>query len=685
MRALLIAAVLCLAGCPDPTPEPPVDDDDVADDDDDDTDDDDSAGDDDDDSAIGDDDDSATGDDDDSAPQPCLVDVDFFEPNDSPEEALLGYQLFSLWMFDHGVCPGRDDYYWRAIASHQWHLTQISYDPSDGHLSLSVYDGDGQLVDQSASGSGFEETSIGPPPNSAGTYMVRIEVVEDFGEPGVLYDIGHGRCGADDFDPNESFGEAAYAPGSLHLLGQTLCPGDGSDWYHLPELQNDAMVDLRMLWDSCEGEIDAWLYDAEGAIVASGENAGIAFESMQYIVQEPGDYYLELSLGADGGVQGVPWYDMSLPISPRPATCDPDRFEPNDSAVDAPWLTTTIYNFPFTACGEGDHYRFDAEAGDAVELLLDFAHAEGNLDLVVTDDGGSVIASGTSSDDDELLTFVAPDSGTLHVEVELAEDTGVMPGNRYFLSLSGITPYCPPDVYEPNDTVEQAVPDIIGIALDQTMCPGDVDWFRIDLGFLWNVRINAGFVPFEGNIDAFLYDDTGTNLVASGTHDFFEDFEYLSPTGGTYYLKLELVEERGVIPGNIYDFDIVALPSTACSAEWFEPNDDLGSATWISPGDDLGVVWVCIDEPDFFAFDAQEGDEIDVSVLFDSAEGDIDLALYDPAGQEVTADAGGGDDAQITWTVPPGGGGTWTAEVWLETDDGPSVGASFELDLVVSP
>ena len=680
-RPLPLLCVLLLFGCVEPAPPvPEPDDDDVATDDDDVADDDDSGSDDDD--VTDDDDDDDAADDDDSAVQPCLDD-DFMEPNDSSETA---HPFGNFWLFGLPICAGADDWYMFTAEAGEWVFAAIEHDPSAGDLTLRLYDSDGVLVDEAASDDPWEEVSLGLAIPESGLWKLQVTLEDDPDSPGTSYDLGLNRCGADMAEPNEELAEAHDSPGSLHWLNLTLCVDEVSDWYLLPDVPANSIIDLRILFDATEGDIDARLYDSGGSEVASGSNEGIMLESLLHYVPNDGDYFLEIFDAAEARLPGHAWYDMSLPIVPVQPVCEPDLFEPDDEQADATNLTTTIYDDELTACeGDIDWYRLELQAGDVADLLLDFTHAEGDLDLFILDEEGNELLSGTTTDDDELLSYAAAGDEIVYARVDMVDDLGSMPGNQYSLAVSGFVPTCIEDQFEPNDSPAEAVLRDNGLHLDQTICPGESDWYRMELNHLHLLTLYVGFLFAEGNVDAYVYDSTGTNVVASGTEWFIEEFSYLVPETGTYYLEIVLESDMGVIPGNIYDFDIVALPSTSCSPDMYEPNDDTGSATPIGSGDSLGQMSVCLGEPDFFSIDVSDGDDIDLEIGFDVAEGDVDLTLYDAAGQDVvTADSGTGVEV-ISHTVPEGGAGIWMVEVWLASDAGPMTGIDYELEYLLLP
>ncbi len=97
------------------------------------------------------------------------------------------------------------------------------------------------------------------------------------------------------------------------------------------------------------------------------------------------------------------------------------------------------------------------------------------------------------------------------------------------------------DLFEPNDTVEQATylaldTYVKGIALDRV---DDVDWFKIDVPSAGGLAIELVSLPTDLQVRAELYSGSDmTNAIL--TRDYIRDSALISAkvSPGTYYLKL---------------------------------------------------------------------------------------------------------------------------------------------------
>ena len=96
---------------------------------------------------------------------------------------------------------------------------------------------------------------------------------------------------------------------------------------------------------------------------------------------------------------------------------------------------------------------------------------------------------------------------------------------------------CTPDAYEPNDSIESAIPAMS--AQGQLNTCGGPDFFAVSAGTGQTVVAEVMFTHATGDVDIRLFDQ-GMSQVASsaGTGDS-ETIEYLvSEEGGTFFLEV---------------------------------------------------------------------------------------------------------------------------------------------------
>ena len=272
------------------------------------------------------------------------------------------------------------------------------------------------------------------PPEGADAAAPTVHAPDAFTAPGhadVLREPDHEdhviECAPDDAEPDGDAASATDVLDSTDLRDRTLCGAADTDWYRLPDVAASDLLELRAVALVDGADLDLRLYGPDGELLLEGRNAG-RIETLLWSVEEAGDHYVEAVLVGDDD-DGTD-YDLSVTRELRPSECDPDPFEPNDGMDDARAMTAAWYE-GFTLCpSDDDWYAIDAAAGEEIEILVDFFDTEGDVFAALFDPNGEEIAVGDSSDDDEHLVAVAPETGRYLLHVGLSEDRGGIPGNR---------------------------------------------------------------------------------------------------------------------------------------------------------------------------------------------------------------------------------------------------------------
>lgn len=112
----------------------------------------------------------------------------------------------------------------------------------------------------------------------------------------------------------------------------------------------------------------------------------------------------------------------------------------------------------------------------------------------------------------------------------------------------------------------------------------------------------------------------------------------------------------------------------------FEENDALEEAVEIDPGEYLGLQ-VYLDDSDFYAVELEEGENLNVSLSFSHAEGNVNLVLFDPSGTRVTGSWSWDDDESISWTAAESG--LHVIRVTLIHEFGTSPGNEYDMEVRV--
>lgn len=154
-----------------------------------------------------------------------------------------------------------------------------------------------------------------------------------------------------------------------------------------------------------------------------------------------------------------------------PKTCQPDRYEPDNS--DAKAFNVAPGSYPnLTLCeGDVDWYAISLARGDQLGVNLDAdPFSENTFSTVIKDSTNRTLGGGKL-----LVSYVAPTTGKYFVVIsttDLFQPYGVT-----FLKSRG-TP-CDDDKNEPNDFA--AAPTVLNSTtqIDGVICPQDHDWFKV--------------------------------------------------------------------------------------------------------------------------------------------------------------------------------------------------------------
>ncbi len=477
-------------------------------------------------------------------------------------------------------------------------------------------------------------------------------------------------CVPDHAEPDDG-PEAAVDGRGLHEFDRTLCSEDDTDWVRVPDVHPGELIVARAVFPGSDGDVDLELVGPSGEVVAAGRNDHGPIEWLLHVPDEPGDWFVVVSLAEDLGSDGTS-YDLEVDLSVASSECVDDPLEPNGGPDAAAALGPSWYEGLLACPGEDDWYALAAEDGGELAVFLDFFASEGGLEATLWSPDGAAVAGATSAGGDDLTLAVSgTQAGSYLLHVALTEDAGMVGGNVYGLHVEGLSPACAPDVFEPNDTAEHAAAVGGGIHLDQTACPGEEDWYAVTLQAGHLVTISAGADPAEGDVDAYVYDEA-MNPVAWGEGDGDEEFSAEVPASGVYLLRVVLAEDRGTQNGVFYNFDVFTTPASTCSPDVFEPNNGPAEAAFLTQGS-FPMNTICAGEPDWYQIDLT-GAEGCVALTLPSADAPFpDLRLRDPGGALVAAAERLGDVLHLDLT---GASGTHHLEIDLGAGE-----ADYDLEL----
>ena len=216
------------------------------------------------------------------------------------------------------------------------------------------------------------------------------------------------------------------------------------------------------------------------------------------------------------------------------------------------------------------------------------------------------------------------------------------------------------DQFEDNDTINTATSLAGGEFPDLIALDGDDDWYVVEVCADGNLRVTLQFAHVLGDIDLEVYDAAG-NLIDSSTST--GDGEALVLSGlppGLYFIRVYLF--GGEAEGNNYDL-LVDPCAQIGGDDQFEENDSLtGAASLLAPAFFPGLI-VRIDDEDWFKVEVCPDGTLGVSLSLVHAQGDIDLEIYDAAGNLLAESASTENREEVVLTGL--GAGTYFIRVFL--------------------
>jgi len=476
-------------------------------------------------------------------------------------------------------------------------------------------------------------------------------------------------CADDDFEENDTVATASPIVPPFGQSGLFACAND-FDAYSFP-LATGGDVQIDALFSDADGNIDLVLFSPSGSVVAVG-NSETDNEKISYRAIQDGTYTARVQLtGGDPSDRTL--YRLEITKS-----CSDDSFEENDSPGGASAVSLPFNFAGLRACpADNDWFSFPLSAGQQIQVNAFFIHAAGgNIDVGLRDPNGVLVELSGSPTDNEKITHTAAKDGTYAVGVGMPPNARAE-GNGYWLQISAAaTPLaCLDDAFEDNDTRETAA--AVSLPFSQpglAVCfePQDEDWFSFPLSTGAAVQIDAIFSHDDGNINIRLFRD-GTPVAQSISLDDNEKIAFTATADGTYTVQVDPLPDPFSDPGNTYALEI----SATCVSDAFEPNDSLETAAPVSLPFSEAALTVCPEEQDYFSLQLTAGGTVQIDASFSTAEGNIDIRLFDPEGGVVAQSTSETDAEKISYTAATTG--SHTLQVELLPDPLTAPGNSYRL------
>lgn len=558
---------------------------------------------------------------------------DSFENNDTAATAV----SLVAGDYDATICSGDDDFFAVDLNAGDTVDATIDFAVATGDLDLSLLSPTGSVaISSTTASSGTESVHYVVP--TAGRYALRV-----YGFMGAAADYSLTLdiipvvpvCRDDAFEDNDAQASAALVEAGT-LDGQ-ICASD-DDWFAIALNAHD-VLDINLLFTHADGDLDLALFEPDGTIAQGAYSVNDNESITDYEAPAAGLYAVRVR-GFSGATNA---YQLVLGLTPYVAPCPEDNLEENDTVGTA----TPYAGAPVSAqicADDSDFFSLALNAGDSLAANLSFTHADGDLDMVLRNPAGSIVASALSVTDNETIpAYVAPSAGLYSLEVYGM--SGVANAYGLQMTVTPFVPVCTDDENEENDTQLSATA-YMGSDFTGQICAGDDDWYKVDLNAGDSLRAELLFSQSVGDLDLRLYDVTGQLLDSSGSVTDNELITFTAASAGSYFLKVEGYDQAE----SPYTLGItLTVVTPSCVDDSYEPNDSAETAAALSGDIDDGQI--CSGDDDYYAVSLSAGETFVADLLFDHADGDLDMRLINPAGAIVASSTTATDNEGISYAA----------------------------------
>ena len=566
---------------------------------------------------------------------------------------------------DLAICDGDVDLFAVDVCAGGTITVDALFENAAGDLDLALVDADGNVLAESSTPEDNERALFRT--LAAATLFVR---VQGFGASENGYDLvidvagcDLPQCADDRFEDNDT-GETATSLGADTYEDLAIC-SDDLDWYAV-DLCRGGTLTARALFTHTDGDIDMQIVDAAGQAVADGRSitdneearftapeGGALFVVVYGYAGAENHYDLEIATDGCDCIEDADCPENQIcnngACIDRPPCVD-DPMEDNDMLDDAAPIEVGTPTALAICEGDEDWFMVEVCAGGTLTVDATFAHAAGDLELGIYDLDGEVLAQSSTPDDNEQALYVAPADTLVLIRVSgLGSAENVYTLNATIVGCQG--PLCVDDAFEDNDVHNAAAALEPGTHEGLAICPADDDWYAIDICAGGTLTAQARFTHARGDLDMELLTTDGDSLESSTSVNDNEAVRYASAAGETvllvmygyqdaenaYGLDIEItgcgcVEDRECPEADQICVNGQCVVRPACLDDAQEDNDVREEATPTGPGE-IGNLVICGGDPDWYAIDICAGGTLTVGARFVTAQGDLDLRLFDADGQ----------------------------------------------------
>jgi len=465
------------------------------------------------------------------------------------------------------------------------------------------------------------------------------------------------------FEPDDDFANAtAISSGTYDGLEITQ---DDTDFYAV-DVESDDALSASVQFAHADGNLDLFLINPSQDEVVQVSDTETDNETITYPTTESGTYYLAV-VGYQGATAP---YNLTVSItgdspSEAPQTGD---LEPNNDFISATQISPGTYTgLEITQNDSLDFYAAELDSGEVLSASIQFAQANGDLDLVLFGpDQNTTLQESTSETDDENITYLAAEPGTYYLAVG-GYQNATAPYNLTVSTSGDNPPPVPPTgEFEPNNDFANATQIEPGTYTGlETTRDDSLDFYAANLTSGEALSASIQFAHADGDLNFFLVGPNQNETLQtsiSGTDD--ENITHVATETGTYYLVVAGYQGATApynltfetTSGNNSD-PMVPAPgdTTPDVGSNFEPNDDFENASILSPGSYAGFE-ITDNDIDIYGVELASSERLSASIQFAHADGDLDVLLFDPTqSEELQASTSETDDENITHVATEAG------------------------------
>lgn len=458
------------------------------------------------------------------------------------------------------VCPGLADWFVLDLPQGQAFSVNVDWTYKAGNGLLGV-----QILDASKTGvvagsaNPFETVATVPYLQTGGTYYVHVYALPEGGKLPTPKDYKldiklqdpdpTDVCVADVYEPNNA---SPVAPEiGCGLTNLSLCLGD-EDWFQITMAKDEV---INLIFDNAAGAFQIAVFDdplkaplasqpGNGTLTFTAPAAGAYFIRVSY--KSPGNKPasgFDYSLKVDGG-KGVDLLTEIKSVFPS------DIIQGEDA-----YLTSELKNECSDNAGAfeyGYYYSADTKLDDGDVLLsaLPVDKLDGKTALTVDDKV-------------QVPVDAKPGPAYILVAVDIADAvTESQELNNFDHQSVSIVELCLQDALEPNGapSVAPLLPE--GKSGDLSLCPNELDWYRIDAQAGETLTITAAFDHEKGDLDMRLYEVAkfGKPVATGATKAAPEQIVYTAEKSTTYYVRVNGFAGAS----NVYDLSFCRAVGSSC-------------------------------------------------------------------------------------------------------------------------